>query len=85
MSETAVIFMSNGKTYTVSKTPDAILADLTSNPASSSYPIQKYTLPNGKDVLLNVSHIVAVETSELSNMDVSSQDQHNPVEDNRTH
>lgn len=81
MSETAVIFMSNGKTYTVSKTPAAILADLTSEPSSGSCPIQKYTLPNGKDVLLNVSHIVAVETSELSNMDVSSKDQYDPVQD----
>jgi uncharacterized protein YlzI (FlbEa/FlbD family) len=74
MSDTAVIYMSNGKTYTISNSPGTIASQL-DNSASESDLLRSFELVNGKKVFVNPDHVVAVETSELSNMDTSSQDE----------
>ncbi|GAB2319283.1 hypothetical protein IRB23SM22_15410 [Alkalibacterium sp. s-m-22] len=74
MSDTAVIYMSNGKTYTISNSPGTIASQLDNN-ASESDLLRSFELVNGKKVFINPDHVVAVETSELSNMDTSSQDE----------
>lgn len=73
MSETAVIYMSNGKTYTISNAPGTIASQLDNSSADTDL-LKTFELVNGKKVLINPNHVVAVETSELSNMDTSSQD-----------
>lgn len=81
MSETAVIYMSNGKTYTVDRTLVSINELMNNSEKLSGESFFDFTLLNGKKILVNPVHIVAVETSELSNMDASSQDSTSPVED----
>ena len=74
MSETAVIYMSNGKTYTINNSPGTIASQLDNSSADSDL-LTAFTMVNGKKVFINPDHVVAVETSELSNMDTSSQDE----------
>ncbi|GAB2485371.1 hypothetical protein GCM10008929_07710 [Alkalibacterium psychrotolerans] len=81
MSETAVIYMSNGKTYTVDRTLSSISELISDSGSLSEGSFYEFSLLNGKQVLVNPAHIVAVETSELSNMDASSQDSTTPVEE----
>lgn len=80
MSETTVIYMSNGKTYTVTSSPDAIQESFSKENHSDDL-LKSFTLLNGKTVFINPTHVVAVETSELSNMDVSTSDETTPVSD----
>lgn len=80
MSETAVIFMSNGKTYTVSSSPESLQQTLNTVEESDGL-LKSFKLLNDKEVLINPTHVVAVETSELSNMDVSTSDKTTPVSD----
>ena len=74
MSETAVIYMSNGKTYTINNSPGTIASQLDNSSADSDL-LTAFKMVNGKKVFINPDHVVAVETSELSNMDTSSQDE----------
>ncbi|MCC5895836.1 MAG: hypothetical protein JJU16_10270 [Alkalibacterium sp.] len=80
MSETAVIFMSNGKTYTVSTSPASLHQSLIKDEQSGDF-LKQFHLLNGKEILINPAHVVAVESSELSNMDVSTSDKTTPVSD----
>ncbi|MCC5889349.1 MAG: hypothetical protein JJU01_02190 [Alkalibacterium sp.] len=80
MSETAVIYMSNGKTYTVDRSLTSVSELINDSKTHSEESFYEFTLLNGKKVLVNPVHVVAVETSELSNMDASSQDSTTPVE-----
>ncbi|PRY83270.1 hypothetical protein [Alkalibacterium olivapovliticus] len=80
MSDTAVIYMANGKTYTVNSSPSSLHESLSQNNQSGDL-LKKVHLVNGKEVLVNPAHIIAVETSEMSNMDVSTSDKPDPVAD----
>lgn len=81
MSETTVIYMSNGKTYTVDQTIEAVKSLFSESENLSKEAFYEFALLNGKKVLVNPAHVVTVETSELSNMDVSSQDKTTPVDE----
>lgn len=80
MSETAVIYMSNGKTYTVNSSPETLLQSLNTDDQSGEF-LKRFHLINGKEVLINPVHVVAVETSELNKMDVSTTDETSPESD----
>lgn len=81
MSETSVIYMSNGKTYTVERTLSSINNVISDSKNLSSDSFFEFTLLNGKQILVNPVHIVAVEMSELSNMDASSKDSTTAVDE----